>query len=234
MMRRLVRAPPRHPAARHRREHLARHHRDLHLCAGAVLGACRPLGRRRRDARQRAVPFRLHGAVRAAYRRRRRGRGGVGIARAISAWCRPSRPPQPARGGPRSNSTARRRSSRGCRSSSAPTIRPRCRCSWSRAPHADAMVTDVEIWSMRVSGWSAEAAARAAPTRRDRRGAGPRLRRRGAAGLGAGRRRARPTSTTRWSRPAHRCARRPSSAATRPAIRSPTRTSRTPAAEPEI
>ena len=28
---------------------------------------------------------------------------------------------------------ARRRSSRGCRSSSAPTIRRRCRCSWSRA-----------------------------------------------------------------------------------------------------
>ena len=29
--------------------------------------------------------------------------------------------------------TARRRSSRGCRSSSAPIIRRRCRCSWSRA-----------------------------------------------------------------------------------------------------
>ena len=37
-----------------------------------------------------------------------------------------------ARGGPRSKPTARRRSSRGCRSSSAPTIRPACRCSRSR------------------------------------------------------------------------------------------------------
>ena len=43
MMRRLVAAPPRHPAARHRREHLARHHLDLHLRAGAVFGACRYL-----------------------------------------------------------------------------------------------------------------------------------------------------------------------------------------------
>ena len=41
MMRRLVAAPSRHPAARHRREHLARHHLDLHLRAGAVFGACR-------------------------------------------------------------------------------------------------------------------------------------------------------------------------------------------------
>ena len=141
MMRRLVERHQRHPAARHRREHLARHHRDLHLCAGAVLGACRPLGRRRRDARLRALPFRLHGAVRAAYGRGQRGRGGVGIqgrsrpGAGVRAW------PAPAPGGPRSNSTPRRRSSRGCRSSSAPTIRPRCRCSWSRAPRADAMVT---------------------------------------------------------------------------------------------
>ena len=47
MMRRLVERHQRHPAARHRREHLARHHRDLHLRAGAVLGARRPVGRRR-------------------------------------------------------------------------------------------------------------------------------------------------------------------------------------------
>ena len=39
-----------------------------------------------------------------------------------------------ARGGPRSNSTARRRSSRGCRSSTAPTIPRRSTCSWCRAP----------------------------------------------------------------------------------------------------
>ena len=160
MMRRLVAAPPRHPAARHRREHLARHHRDLHLCAGAVLGARRPVGRRRHDARQRALSFRLHGAVRAACRRGRRGRGGVGIARAISAWCRRSPPPAAARGGPRSNSTARRRSSRGCRSSTAPTIRRALPVFVVSRAAADAMVTEVEMWSVRVAGWSAKAAAR--------------------------------------------------------------------------
>ena len=40
------------------------------------------------DARQRAVSFRLHGADRRPPRRGRRGRGGGGVARAISAWCR--------------------------------------------------------------------------------------------------------------------------------------------------
>ena len=49
------------------------------------------------------------------------------IARAISASFRHSPPPAPARGGRRSNSTARRKSSRGCPSSNAPIIRPRCR-----------------------------------------------------------------------------------------------------------
>ena len=38
----------------------------------------------------------------------------------------------PAHGGPRSKATTRRRSSRGCPSWSAPTIRPACRCSASR------------------------------------------------------------------------------------------------------
>ena len=60
---------------------------------------------------------------------------------------------------------------------------------------ADAMVTEVEIWSVRVAGWSARGRPRRVGARRDHRGAGPRLRRRGAAGLGAGRRRARPTIT---------------------------------------
>ena len=53
-------------AARHGGEHLAHHHLDLHLRAGALRGARRHLGRRRADARHGAVPFRLHGAVRAA------------------------------------------------------------------------------------------------------------------------------------------------------------------------
>ena len=71
---------------------------------------------------------------------------------------------------------------------------------------------------MRVAGWSAAAAAGAGAARRGDRGAGPRLRRRGAAGLGAAGRPHRRRSPTRWSRPAPRCAPRPSSAATRPAI----------------
>ena len=50
---------------------------------------------------------------------------------------------------------------------------------------ADAMVTEVEVWSVRVSGWSARGGARARAARRGDRGARPRLRRRGAAGLGA-------------------------------------------------
>ena len=58
---------------------------------------------------------------------------------------------------------ARRRSSRGCRSSSAPTIRPRCRCSWSRASPTAPMVTEVETWSVRVSGWNAEIARALSP-----------------------------------------------------------------------
>jgi hypothetical protein len=41
--------------------------------------------------------------------------------------------PAPGRGGRRWNSPPRRKSSRGCRSSSAPTTRPHYRCSWSRA-----------------------------------------------------------------------------------------------------
>ncbi len=45
------------------------------------------------NARQRAVSFRLHGAVRHPYRRVGRGRGGGGDRRAISAWCRPTRWP---------------------------------------------------------------------------------------------------------------------------------------------
>jgi chorismate mutase len=66
MMKRLVERHRGISAARHRGEHLARHHRDLHLCAGAVLAACRPLGRRGGDARYArfhfgfTVPFATH------------------------------------------------------------------------------------------------------------------------------------------------------------------------------
>ncbi len=127
------RAPSRHPAARHRRKHLAGDHLDLHLCAGAVFRACRPVRRRRADARFRALPFRLHGAVRAAYGRGERRRGGHRVEGRSRPRPRLRRSPAPALGGPRSNSTTPRRSSRGCRSSNAPIIRRPCRCSWSRA-----------------------------------------------------------------------------------------------------
>ena len=157
------------------------------------------------DARHRALPFRLHGAVRAAYGRGRRGRGG----RRIQGRSRPGagdRDRRAARGGARSKATTRRRSSRACPSSSAPTIRPRCRCSRSRAPHPDAIVPDVEMWSVRVSGWGGSAGARRRRARRGDRRAGRRLRRRGAARLGAAGRRRSPTSPRRWSTPAPRCA----------------------------
>ena len=161
MMRRLVAAPSRHPAARHRREHLARHHLDLHLCAGAVLGACRCFasanprcGIRRGFISASSCPMCRISARRPRSRRWRNRR-------AIWRW---SRPPRAARhGGSRSKPTARRRSSRGCRSSSAPTIRRRCRCSWSRASPTMRMVTEVEMWSVRVSGWNADTARALSP-----------------------------------------------------------------------
>ena len=99
MMRAFADAPSRPPAARHRRGHLARHHRDLHLCPGALRGPRRHLGRRRADARLRALPFRLHGALSPARERRcgdrgrRRGRG------ATSASSASTRAPRPAPGG---------------------------------------------------------------------------------------------------------------------------------------
>ena len=57
---------------------------------------------------------------------------------------------------------------------------------------ADAMVTEAEVWSVRVSGLGRRAPPQAlVDARRFHRRARPRLRRRGAAGLGAGRARAR-------------------------------------------
>ena len=76
MMRRAGAAPSRHPAARHHREHLARHHLDLHLRPGAVLGACGCLGRRARDAGFGAVSLRLRRALCRPFQRAGRGRSG--------------------------------------------------------------------------------------------------------------------------------------------------------------
>ena len=46
------------------------------------------------------------------------------------------------------------------------------------------MVTEVAVWSVRVSGWSADTAAGADAARRNRRGARHGLRRRRTAGIG--------------------------------------------------
>ena len=150
-------AAQRHLAARHRREHLARDYFDLHLRAGAVFGACRPVGGRRLDAGFRPLSFRLHGAVRGAYGRRRRGGGGVDLER-------------------RSRPGARlRRAAAGAWWSAlefdaAPKIIARLPFV-ERADHpaalpvfvlsrvaADAMATEAAVWSVRVSGWGAGAA----------------------------------------------------------------------------
>ena len=71
------------------------------------------------------VPYVAHFSAPAAVEAVARSKGDLAL---VSA-------PLPAapRGGSRSKPRARRRSSRGCRSSSAPTIRPRCRYSWCRA-----------------------------------------------------------------------------------------------------
>ena len=72
------------------------------------------------------VPYVAHFSAPAAVEARGRSHR-----KAISRWCRP--PPAARHGGSRWKPTARRKSSRGCRSSSAPIIPPHCRCSWCRA-----------------------------------------------------------------------------------------------------
>ena len=127
MMRRAGAASSRHPAARHHREHLARHHLDLHLRPGAVLGACGCLGRRTRDAGFGAVSLRLRRALCRAISARRPRWKRWRNRRAIWRWSRRSRAAR--RGGSRWKRTARQKSSPGCRSSNAPIIRPHSRCS---------------------------------------------------------------------------------------------------------
>ena len=224
------RAPQRHPAARHRREHLARHHLDLHLCAGAVLGARRPVGGRRADARFARASISASRCrscrtwARPAWSRRCRPR------RAISAWCR--RSPSPAAGAWWS----------ALEFDAAPKIIARLPFV-ERADHpaalpvfvisrvaADAMATEVAVWSVRVVRLG-----RRAPRRRCRRSpisspcptapsTAPRLLVTLPQGVTLD-----DDQRGAWLRPAPRCARRPSSAATRPAIRLPP-TSADPAA----
>ena len=216
MMRRLVRAPPRHPSARHRGKHLARDHRDLHLCAGAVPRACRSL----RPARPRcATPSASISASRC---------------RSSATWARPAW----------SRRSPRRKGDLGLvpvtagggawwsalEGDDAPKIIARLpfveRADHPAGlpvfaiarPHPDAIVTDVTIWSMRVSGWGGKA-ARAASALAELI-AIPEGSFDGAALLvsvprGQDRRRHR---RRRCAAPASRCAAKPSSAATRPGI----------------
>ena len=85
----------------------------------------------------------------------------------------------------------RRRSSPGCRSSSARDHPAGLPVFAIARPHPDAIVTDVEMWSIRVAGWGAAAGAGAGGPGRDRGGSRPRLGRRRPPGLGSPRQDAR-------------------------------------------
>ena len=183
--------------------------------------------RRRGDARLRALPFRLHGAVRAA------------------SWARPAWSPRSSASKgdlglvPAFAVAGARRLVDGARSStSAPKIIARLPFV-ERADHPAALPVFVISRAGR---------RRHGDRGRDVEHAGRRLERRPAARASRRWPRSSPCRTapstarpcwsrcrtaatldrrspTRWSRPAPRCARRPSSAATRPAIRSPARAS---------
>src|SRR5882724_4217946 len=141
-------APSRHPAARHRRKHLARHHLDVHLCAGAVFGARRYFARRIRDAGFGAVSFRLYRSLRLAFQRAGRGRRGGHVEGRSGAGLRHFQPHpmvDRTRSGERADHPA-----------ALPVFVV------SRVADS-AMVTEVEMWSVRVSGWNAEIARALSP-----------------------------------------------------------------------
>ena len=230
------RSPSRHPAARYRRKHLARHHRDLHVCAGAVFGACRPVGGRCASS---ATPRAFISASRCRSFRtwaRRAWSRRCPTPRATLVWYRPSRWRAAALGGARWSSMPRRRSSRGCRSSTAPIIRPPLPVFVISRAAADAMVTRGRGLEHPGRRLEHRGGARTWSARRGDRGARPRFRRRGTAGLGAAGRAHRPDHRYAGHRPARRCAPRPSSAATPPAIGSrPRKRGRSrPAADPTL
>ena len=156
MMRRLVK---RHKdiAARYRRKHLARHHLDLHLCAGAVFRACRPVGGRRADADSArfhfgfTVPFVPHMGAAAVVAAVSSSKGDLGLVPALAvasagAWWS------------------------ALEFDAAPKIIARLPFV-ERADHpaalpvfvvskvaADAMATEASVWSVRVAGWGAKSA----------------------------------------------------------------------------
>ena len=89
---------------------------------------------------------------------------------------------------------------------------------------ADAMVTETEVWSMRVSGWNAHRGRHASPTLADVIAVPDRAFDGAALLVSVRARRHRRRLPRRWSASAPRSARRPSSAVTRPAIRCPHKT----------
>ena len=181
-------APSRHPAARHRREHLARHHLDLHLRAGAVLGACGSVAGRIRDAGFGAVSFRLHRSLCRAFQRAGGGRSGGQVERRSRAGVRHLQPHA---------MVDRARSRRRAENHRAAAVHRARRSSRRiagvrgvarrRQRHGDRS-RDVERAGVGVERGGR---ARAVAAGRNRRGARYRVRRRGVAGLGRGRRKPR-------------------------------------------
>ncbi len=103
------------------------------------------------------VPFLPHAA------RSRRHRWRSPPPRAISRLCRLCRSPAPAPGGPRWKATRRRKSSPACRSWSGPDHPASLPVFAVSHPAADAVAAEVEVYSVRVSGWGAAAARTLAP-----------------------------------------------------------------------
>ena len=131
----------------------------------------------------RALPFRLHGAVRAAHGRRRRGRGGRGIAAAISAWCRRPAPRRAVVDGARRRRCAEDHRAAALRRARRPSGRPAGVRDRAAEPRRDGdRRRDLEHPRRRLgSGGVARARSIGGSDRR----AGPRLRRRRTARLGA-------------------------------------------------
>ena len=227
-MKRLVERHKRHPAARYRGKHLARHHRDVHLRAGAVLGARGLVRRRSRDARH------ARASISASRCRSSTHMGASGVVAAVAA-SRGDIGLVPAAGGSGAWWTA-------LEGDDAPKIIARLPFV-ERADHPAGLPVfgiarpepgrardrrrDLERACLRLGPGGG---ARARSINGSDRSAGPRLRRRGAARLGAAgaHRRARRSC---WLRPARRCARRLSSAAMRGVIRSPPKAPGRPAAD---
>ena len=156
------RAPSWHFAARHGGEHLARHHLDLHACAGALFGPCRY---ERRDAAMRdsvrfhfgfTVPFRTHLGAEGVVKAVAASKGDLGLvpANAVAgsgAWWTLLEGDKAPKMIARLPFVER---------ADHPASLPVFGISW---PAADAIVKEVEVFSVKVSGWSAAAARAVSP-----------------------------------------------------------------------